>query len=56
MHICPAEIAAALFMLEQTTLMYWYLKMQLMYWYLKMQAQGFSGRLRARISALKSST
>lgn len=47
MHICPAEIAAALFMLEQGTLMYWYLKMQ---------AQGISGRLRARISALKSST
>ncbi len=47
MHICPAEIAAALFMFEQATVMYWYLKMQ---------AQGISGRLRERISALKSST
>lgn len=47
MHICPAEIAAALFMLEQGTLMYWYIKMRV---------QGFSDALRVRISALKSST
>ena len=47
MHICPAEIAAALFMLEQAAVMYWYLKMQI---------QGFSGRLRARFSPSKSVT
>lgn len=47
MHICPAEIGAALLMIEQATLTYWYIKLH---------AQGFSERLRARIFALKSST
>ena len=28
MHICPAEIAAALIMIEQATMIYWYAKMR----------------------------
>jgi len=30
MHICPAEIAAALLALEQATIMYWYAKMRVL--------------------------
>lgn len=43
MHICPAEIAATLFIFEQATFMYWYLKMQ---------AQGFSDALRKRLKSI----
>jgi hypothetical protein len=47
MHICPAEIGAALIMMQQGTLIYWYLKMRV---------QGFSERLRARFSPSKTIT
>ena len=47
MHICPAEIGAALIMMQQATLVYWYARYRV---------QGFSDALRERISAYKSST
>lgn len=47
MHICPAEIGAIMILLQHTTLIYWYLKMQ---------AQGFSARLRARFFPSKTIT
>ena len=43
MHICPAEIAAALIALEQATITYWYLKMRV---------QGFSEALRKRLKSI----
>ena len=42
MHICPAEIAAALIIFQQATFMYWYAKMRV---------QGFSEALRTRFSS-----
>ena len=30
MHICPAEIGAALMIFEQATLVYWYYKMKVL--------------------------
>lgn len=47
MHICPAEIGAAMILLQNATLTYWYIRYRV---------QGFSDALRARISALKSTT
>lgn len=30
MHICPAEIGAALLFIEQATIVYWYVKMRVL--------------------------
>jgi len=42
MHICPAEIAATLFIFEQAVVIYWYARMRI---------QGLTDALKQRISS-----